>query len=93
MRNVLIAAGNALAMVFLWGVIMLIPGLNVLGLIAVMLPLWMAHDMGIRGLGAPREGFFLPSEVGFAIGALILWTLCFLLFLVFQRRKAKGRND
>jgi len=90
MRNVLSAAGKGLAMIFLWGVIMLIPGLNVLGLIAVMLPLWMAHDMGIRGLGTPREGFFVPSELGFFIGALILLTLCFILFLVFQRLRAKG---
>jgi len=74
-----------------WGVVMLIPGFNIIGLIIVMLPLWMLHDAGLHGLGDPKSGFFVPTALGYFVGAFIIWLEWFLLFLATSR--SKGRND
>ena len=77
----------------IWAVAMAIPGLNVLGLIVVMLPLWFLNDMGIGGLGSPNNGFFVPTQFGFALGGFIIWLGWFLLFLVAQSPlKNDGKN-
>lgn len=72
--------------------LMLVPGLNVLVLIAVMLPLWMASDLGVPGLGYALNGFFVPSALGWCLVALAFWNACFVLFLGGARRAAHGRT-
>ena len=78
---------NAVVATGAWGVAMLIPGANIIGLIVVMLPLWMLHDAGLHGLGEPNNGFFVPTTLGYVVGAFIIWLVLFLLFLVGARSK------
>lgn len=73
-----------------WGIVMLIPGFNIIGLIVVMLPLWMLHDAGLRGLGEPNNGFFVPTTLGYFVGAFVIWLLWFLLFLATSKSKVRN---
>ncbi|QTN26194.1 hypothetical protein HZ993_12645 [Rhodoferax sp. AJA081-3] len=90
MQDMLRAAKNALAVTMIWAVVMFIPGFNILGLIAVMLPLWSLHELGMRGLGEPNNGFFEPTQFGYTLGGFIIWLGWFLLFLVVQKLLKKG---
>jgi hypothetical protein len=78
----------------LWALSLLVPVplLNTLVLIPTMLPLWLLHDSGISGLGEPSNGFFVPSVLGYAIAALSIWFVCFLLFLLSQSGPKKRAN-
>ena len=90
MRNILRAAKKAVVVTSTWAVVMFIPGFNILGLIAVMLPLWSLHDLGMRGLGEPNNGFFVPTQLGYTLGGFIIWLVWLLLFLIFQKPLEKA---
>ncbi|OYT90430.1 MAG: hypothetical protein CFE43_18215 [Burkholderiales bacterium PBB3] len=90
MQNMLRAATNALAVTMIWAVVMFIPGLDLLGMIAVMLPLWSLHDLGMHGLGEPNNGFFVPTQFGYTLGGFLIWLAWFLLLLVVQKPLKKG---
>jgi len=63
-------------------VVGLIPGLQILVLIAVQIPLWILSDAGIAGLGEGREGFFIPTSSGWMVALLVFWLSCCLFFLL-----------
>ena len=93
MQNMLRAEKKAVVVTGIWAVAMFFPGLNILGLITVMLPLWSLHDPGMRGLGEPNNGFFVPTQFGYTMGGFIIWLGWFLLLLVVQKpltRDGKG---
>ena len=70
------------------GLLLLVPGINVILLIGVMLPLWTISGMGVPGLGRELHGFFIPSPVGWSIVAVVVWTACFAFFSATLRRRA-----
>jgi hypothetical protein len=90
MQNTLRAAKKAVVVTLTWAVVTFIPASNVFGLIAVMLPLWSLHDLGMRGLGEPNNGFFVPTQLGYTLGGFIIWLVWFLLFLIFQKPLEKA---
>jgi hypothetical protein len=70
--------------------LMLVPGINVIILIAVMLPLWMLSEAGIPGLGRPLHGFFIPSGIGWTLVAMTFWGICYAFLLWRQKHSARG---
>jgi hypothetical protein len=90
MAKVFVALLLALVPPLLWAVAMLIPGLNVIGLIVVMLPLWALHDLGVAGLGMPNNGFFVPTMKGYTLGAAILYAVSFFLCLLIVHLGSQG---
>lgn len=56
-------------------VLLLIPGVNVILFIGLMLPLWMIGRLGVPGLGHELNGFFIPSPIGWTMGAIIVWSI------------------
>lgn len=72
----------ALSAMFLF-LMLIIPGSFIIGLIVVMIPLGYLSDLGISGLGHENNGFFIPTGIGFVLGALIIWLGLFLMQLVF----------
>ena len=70
--------------------LMLVPVINALILIFVMLPLWVASDLGVPGLGHPLNGFFVPSAIGWCVVAGVFWGVTYVLALG-AARSASGR--
>ena len=75
------AAVRATVATVIGGLLMLVPVINVLMLIFVMLPLWIANDLGVPGLGRPLNGFFVPSAIGWCVVAGIFWGISYVLSL------------
>ena len=75
------AAVRATIATAIGGLLMLVPVVNVLILIFVMLPLWVASDLGISGLGRPLNGFFVPSAIGWCFVAGVFWGISYILSL------------
>lgn len=71
--------------------LMLVPGINVLVLIGVMLPLWLVSDLGVPGLGYALNGFFVPSMLGWCLAAIAVWSACFAWF--FGRARHAAARD
>ena len=84
------AAGWATLATIASFLVLLIPVINVLVLIAVMLPLWFINDLGFVKLGSPSNGFFEPNTLGWGLVALATWGLwySFLLAAVLKKREA-----
>lgn len=55
--------------------------------IVVMIPLWLIDDLGVIDIGSELNGFFLPTPVGYAIGASIFWVVVFLLVCLIWQGK------
>lgn len=89
MKPHLTAAGRATIVTGVGALLMLVPGVNVLILIGVMLPLWVLSDAGIPGLGSAVNGFFVPSGIGWSLVGLTFWMLCFVLSLGAVRSAAR----
>jgi hypothetical protein len=80
----------ATVMTGVFGLLFLIPVVNVFAFIALMLALWPVDSLGILDIGKEQNGFFVPTALGFCLGAVIFWTLCFLfLRLLFTQRNAR----
>jgi hypothetical protein len=85
------AAIRATVATAIGALLMLVPGLNVILLIAVMLPLWVLSDLGVPGLGSPLHGFFLPSTIGWVLVAVTFWCICHAL-AVWRLKQAEVRQ-
>lgn len=75
------AAVRATIATVIGGALMLVPVVNVLILIVVMLPLWVASDLGVPGLGRQLNGFFVPSAMGWCLIGGFFWGFSYVLSL------------
>lgn len=66
--------------------LMLVPGPNVIILIAVMLPLAALSNMGVAGLGRHLHGFFIPSPLAWTLLAAAFWCVCYAFSVWRQKR-------
>ncbi|MNW20367.1 hypothetical protein D3C71_2207420 [compost metagenome] len=46
-----------------------------------MLPLWVASDLGVPGLGRQLNGFFVPSAMGWCLIGGVFWGFSYVLSL------------
>ena len=72
-------------------VVAIIPGLNVLALIVVMLPLWVIDDKTVIDVGQPLHGFFIPNALGWTLVASTFWLFWFLIGINTKRHLEKSR--
>lgn len=71
----------------------LVPGLNALLFIAVMLPLWLVHDLGVVDLGRELNGFFIPNAAGWLLACAAVWVGWLLVGLNTRRHHLARRQD
>lgn len=55
-------------------------GIAALIYIVVMVPLWAVDNLGVIDVGIGKNGFFLPSPAGYAVGAVMFWLVILVLF-------------
>jgi hypothetical protein len=50
--------------------------------------LWAVDNLGVD-VGTDRNGFFLPTQTGYVIGAILIWLLLLLLIRMIWRSRGK----
>ena len=86
-------AAFAAAATALTALLGLVPGLNVLLFIALMLPLWLIHGLGIVNLGRELNGFFVPNAAGWTLACGIVWAFWLVIGLNLRRRVFRRLPD
>lgn len=85
-------AGFAVVATALTALLGLVPGLNALLFIAIMLPLWFIHGLGVVALGHELNGFFIPNAAGWALACGIVWAFWLLIGLNTRRHVLRQRR-
>ena len=86
------AAFNACVMTLLGALVFFIPGIDVIALIIVMLPLWVVSDFAMVPLGRETNGFFVPNATGWLVVAAVFWLLCFSVAKLIDRG-TRGKEE
>jgi hypothetical protein len=58
-----------------------------------MIPLWAVDNLGVVDVGTDKNGFFLPTPTGYAIGAVIFWCGLFVLIRAIWPKRLKPPPD
>lgn len=62
--------------------------------IIVMVPLWFIDDLGFMDMGTDLNGFFLPNQAGYAIGASMFWCVYFLvIYMLWPGNPTKNASE
>ena len=73
-------------------IVALVPGLNILVLILVMLPLWVIDNKTAIDLGEPLHGFFVPNKLGWTVVAGAFWLFWFFIGVNTRRHLLKSKS-